>query len=164
MFDFGIGSTELMVILVVAIIVVGPKDLPRLIRTIASVVGKVRSLAREFQGHLDEAMRETGIDEIKENVSKVKEFSVADLDKEFEDLEKEFRDTAMPDDDKPGNETLFAAGDDSGKAQEGKAAEEAEAPQVASPDEDKAAEKPKGGRKGGRKSGRKGAKSKKGGA
>ncbi len=107
MFDFGIGSTELMVILVVAIIVVGPKDLPRLIRTIASVVGKVRSLAREFQGHLDEAMRETGIDEIKDNVSKMKEFSVADLDKEFADLEKEFRETAMPGDDKPGNETLF---------------------------------------------------------
>ncbi len=109
MFDFGIGSTELMVILVIAIIVVGPKDLPRLIRTIASVVNKVRSLAREFQGHLDEAMRETGIDEIKDNVSKMKEFSVADLDKEFADLEKEFRDSAMPDKDKPGNETLFDA-------------------------------------------------------
>ncbi len=118
MFDFGIGSTELMVIAVVALLVVGPKDLPRLLRTIGSVVTKVRAMAREFQGHIDEAIKDTGLDDIKDGVSRVKEFSVADLDKEFEDLEREFRETAMPDKDKPGNETLFeekdasAAGDD----------------------------------------------------
>ncbi len=96
MFDFGIGSTELLVIVVVALLVVGPKDLPRLLRTIGNFVAKVRGLAREFQGHLDEAMRETGIDEVKDNVTKMKEFTVADLDKEFSELEKEFRDTALP--------------------------------------------------------------------
>ncbi len=96
MFDFGIGSTELLVIVVVALLVVGPKDLPRLLRTIGNFVAKVRGLAREFQGHLDEAMRETGIDEVKDNVTKMKEFTVADLDKEFSELEKEFRDSALP--------------------------------------------------------------------
>ncbi len=96
MFDFGIGSTELLVIVVVALLVVGPKDLPRLLRTIGNFVSKVRGLAREFQGHLDEAMRETGIDEVKDNVTKMKEFTVADLDKEFSELEKEFRDSALP--------------------------------------------------------------------
>jgi sec-independent protein translocase protein TatB len=107
MFDFGIGSTELLVIAVVALLVVGPKDLPRLLRTIGSVVTKVRAMAREFQGHIDEAIKDTGLDDIKNGVSKVKEFSVADLDKEFEDLEKEFRETAMPKEGGPGNETLF---------------------------------------------------------
>ena len=96
MFDFGIGSTELLVVVVVALLVVGPKDLPRLLRTIGNFVAKVRGLAREFQGHLDEAMRETGIDEVKDNVTKMKEFTVADLDKEFSELEKEFRDSALP--------------------------------------------------------------------
>jgi sec-independent protein translocase protein TatB len=107
MFDFGIGSTELLVIAVVALLVVGPKDLPRLLRTIGSVVTKVRAMAREFQGHIDEAIKDTGLDDIKNSVSKVKEFSVADLDKEFEELEKEFRETAMPKEGEPGNETLF---------------------------------------------------------
>ncbi|WP_051929171.1 Sec-independent protein translocase protein TatB [Thermopetrobacter sp. TC1] len=96
MFDFGIGATELMLIAVVALIVVGPKDLPRLMRTVGHMVNKVRSLAREFQGHLDEAMRETGLDEVKESVGKVKEYTVADLDAEFEELEKEFREKALP--------------------------------------------------------------------
>ncbi len=99
MFDFGLGATELMVIAVVALLVVGPKDLPRLLRTIGNVVAKVRGLAREFQGHLDEAMKETGIDEIKDNVTKMKEFSVADLDEEFAELEKQFHETGKFDDD-----------------------------------------------------------------
>ena len=115
MFDFGIGSTELLVIVVVALLVVGPKDLPRLLRTIGNFVAKVRGLAREFQGHLDEAMRETGIDEVKDNVTKMKEFTVADLDKEFSELEKEFRDSALqengtapdPDFGKAGDEDLL---------------------------------------------------------
>jgi sec-independent protein translocase protein TatB len=97
MFDFGLGATELMLIAVVALIVVGPKDLPRLMRWIGNAMAKVRALAREFQGHLDEAMRETGLDEVKNGVSKVKEYTVADLDAEFEKLEKEFRETALPD-------------------------------------------------------------------
>ncbi len=99
MFDFGIGSMELLVVAVVALLVVGPKDLPRLLRAIGSMVGKVKAMAREFQGHLDEAMRETGLDEVRDNVGRMKEFSVADLDKEFSELEKEFRETAMPDKD-----------------------------------------------------------------
>ena len=96
MFDFGIGATELMLIAVVALLVVGPKDLPRLMRWVGNAVARVRALAREFQGHLDEAMRDTGIDEIRDGVGKMKEYAVADLDAEFEKLEKEFRDTALP--------------------------------------------------------------------
>ncbi len=97
MFDFGLGATELMLIAVVALIVVGPKDLPRLMRWVGNAVAKVRAMAREFQGHLDEAMRETGLDEVRESVSRVREYTVADLDAEFEKLEREFRETALPD-------------------------------------------------------------------
>ena len=53
MFDFGIGSFELMMLAIVAIIVVGPKDLPKLLRTIGQFTTKIRGMAREFQGYLD---------------------------------------------------------------------------------------------------------------
>ncbi len=117
MFDFGLGATELMLIAVVALIVVGPKDLPRLMRWVGNAVARVRAMAREFQGHLDEAMRETGLDEVKDSVTKVKEYTVADLDAEFEKLEREFRETALPDSPDDGakgrrNGKNGAAGDD----------------------------------------------------
>jgi sec-independent protein translocase protein TatB len=68
MFDFGIGYTELVVITVAAIIVIGPKDLPRVLRALGKTMGKLRGMAREFQGHLDDAMREAGLDEIKKDL------------------------------------------------------------------------------------------------
>ena len=77
MFDFGIGSFELMMLAVVAIIVVGPKDLPKLLRTVGQFATKVRAMAREFQGYLDEAARDTGLDDVKNEVSKMTDFDVS---------------------------------------------------------------------------------------
>jgi sec-independent protein translocase protein TatB len=68
MFDFGIGYTELVVIAVAAIIVIGPKDLPRVLRALGKTMSKLRGMAREFQGHLDDAMRESGLDEVKKDL------------------------------------------------------------------------------------------------
>lgn len=68
MFDFGIGYTELVVIAVAAIIVIGPKDLPRVLRALGKTMNKLRGMAREFQGHLDDAMRESGLDEVKKDL------------------------------------------------------------------------------------------------
>lgn len=72
MFDFGVGYTELLVIAIVAIIVVGPKDLPRVLRAIGRMTAKMRGLAREFQGHLDSAMRESGFDEVKKDLQSIR--------------------------------------------------------------------------------------------
>jgi sec-independent protein translocase protein TatB len=72
MFDFGIGYTELMVIALVAVIVIGPKDLPKVLRAFGRTMQKVRGMAREFQGHLDQAMREAGVDDIKKEISNLK--------------------------------------------------------------------------------------------
>ena len=169
MFDFGIGSMELLVVAVVALLVVGPKDLPRLLRAIGAMVGKVKAMAREFQGHLDEAMRETGLDEVRDSVGKMKEFSVADLDKEFSELEKEFRESAMPDKDAPpdtswaeeGEAGKGAAGDDGDLLDEterevvsldGEAGEGGE--RKAAAGEDAAAQAPSPGREGGKSSGK----------
>ena len=59
---FDIGWTELLVIAVVAIVVIGPKDLPRAMRTVGQWTGKMKRMAREFQGQFNEALREAELD------------------------------------------------------------------------------------------------------
>lgn len=72
MFDFGFGFSEMFVVAVVAIIVIGPKDLPKVLRGVGKTVAKMRGMAREFQGHLDQAMKETGFDEVKKELDNIK--------------------------------------------------------------------------------------------
>jgi len=62
---FDIGWSELLVIGVVAIIVVGPKELPRLMRTFGHYLGKVRHMAADFQRQFEEAVRDSEIDEVR---------------------------------------------------------------------------------------------------
>jgi len=77
---FDIGWSELLVIAVVAIIVIGPKDLPRVMRTIGHYAGKLRRAAADFQRQFEEAMRETEIDEVRKAIEGVREdTSSADL-------------------------------------------------------------------------------------
>jgi sec-independent protein translocase protein TatB len=76
MFDFGIGASELMIIAVVALIVVGPRELPKVLRAVGRFVNQLRSMAGEFQKHLDAAMRETGIEEVKKDVKSLTSFTM----------------------------------------------------------------------------------------
>jgi sec-independent protein translocase protein TatB len=74
MFDF--AWSELAVIAVVALVVIGPKDLPRVMRMVGQWVSRARSIAREFQGSLDQMVREAELDDIKRNFDKVSNFNV----------------------------------------------------------------------------------------
>jgi sec-independent protein translocase protein TatB len=59
-----IGWSELLIIAIVAIVVVGPKDLPRLMRNFGHYAGKLRRMANEFKQQVDEAMREAELEEV----------------------------------------------------------------------------------------------------
>ena len=61
---FEIGWTELMLIGIVALIVIGPKDLPDMFRTMGRFTAKLRSMARDFQRAMDQAAKETGVNDI----------------------------------------------------------------------------------------------------
>jgi sec-independent protein translocase protein TatB len=61
---FDLGWTELLLIGIVALIVVGPKDLPMLFRKVGKFVGKARGMAREFSRAMDDAADEAGVKEV----------------------------------------------------------------------------------------------------
>jgi sec-independent protein translocase protein TatB len=73
---FDIGWSEMAVVAVVALVVIGPKDLPKLLRTVGQWTGKARALAREFQSHLDDLARQSELDELKKQAEAVTRFDV----------------------------------------------------------------------------------------
>ncbi len=62
---FDIGWSELLVIGVVAIVVVGPKELPRLMRTFGTYTGRARRMAADFQRQFEDAVRDSELDEVR---------------------------------------------------------------------------------------------------
>jgi len=68
---FDIGWPELLLIMVVALVVIGPKDLPAAIRTVTTILRKVRGMAAEFQSGLEDFAREAGVDDIKSSIDDV---------------------------------------------------------------------------------------------
>jgi sec-independent protein translocase protein TatB len=83
---FDIGWPELMLIGAVALVVIGPKDLPRALRVAGFWVRKARTLSREFQSSIDQMIRESELEEVRQDLKKAAEF----------DLEKEIRNTVDP--------------------------------------------------------------------
>ncbi len=73
---FDIGWQEIFIVAVIAIVVVGPKDLPHVLRTMAKFVNRARKLVREFQSGFDEVVREAGVDDIKESIERGASFDV----------------------------------------------------------------------------------------
>src|SRR5664279_5663916 len=70
---FDVGWSEFAVIAVVALIAIGPKELPGVLRMVGQWVGKARKMAAEFQGQFQEAMREAEMADLKKSFDEVKE-------------------------------------------------------------------------------------------
>jgi sec-independent protein translocase protein TatB len=70
---FDIGWSELVVIAVVALIAIGPKELPGVLRMVGQWMGKARKMASEFQGQFQEAMREAEMADLKKSFDEVRD-------------------------------------------------------------------------------------------
>src|SRR5438552_6488187 len=66
---FGIDSSELLLIAIVALVVIGPKELPGLLRTWGKWMAQMRGMAAEFRGHVDEMVRQSELDEVKKQLT-----------------------------------------------------------------------------------------------
>ncbi len=78
---FDISWSHLMLIAVVALVVIGPKDLPRVLRTVGTWVARARAIAREFQSSLDQMVREAELEDMRKEVEKATNIN---LDHEIE--------------------------------------------------------------------------------
>jgi sec-independent protein translocase protein TatB len=79
----GLGFTEMMALAVLALLVVGPKDLPLMLRKLGRFMAKVRSMANEFRSGMDELARQAELDELKREVEAMRKGQV------FEDIHRE---------------------------------------------------------------------------
>jgi len=93
---FDIGWSEMAIIALVALVVIGPKDLPKVLRTMGQFMRKARSLSREFQSGLNDMLREAELDEARKAIEGTR---AGQLDKEIrkaldpdDEVEKELRD------------------------------------------------------------------------
>lgn len=75
---FDIGWPELMVIGVIALVVIGPKDMPRALRIAGYWMRKARTMSREFQNSIDQMIREAELEEVREDLKKATDFNIED--------------------------------------------------------------------------------------
>ena len=72
-----IGWPELLIVALVTIMVVGPKELPRVLRTVTQLMRKVRAMASEFQSGIDDLAREAELDDLKKDIEKTASTDIA---------------------------------------------------------------------------------------
>lgn len=86
---FEVGWTEMLVIAIVMIVVVGPKDLPNMLRTFGRTTAKLRSMAADFQKQFNDALKEAELDDVKKSVDELRGLSpVAEIRKQLNPFEQ----------------------------------------------------------------------------
>lgn len=75
---FDLAWSEIALIAVVAIVVIGPKDLPDAVKGVARMVRKARQMASEFRGQADELVREANLHEVRESLNEIRNFNIKD--------------------------------------------------------------------------------------
>jgi sec-independent protein translocase protein TatB len=77
---FGIDGSEFLLIAIVALVVIGPKELPGLLRTWGRWMAQMRGMAAEFRGHVDEMVRQSDLDEVKKQLTASSGLDLQSLD------------------------------------------------------------------------------------
>ncbi|MCA0420905.1 MAG: Sec-independent protein translocase protein TatB [Proteobacteria bacterium] len=107
---FDIAWSEMVLIGVVALVVIGPKELPKALRTVGQTIGRVRRMASEFQGQFNDAMREAELADLKKQVEDVGGSVSNSLNTDFKPIDsiKDFE-ASKPDAPKPDEAPLKEA-------------------------------------------------------
>ena len=115
---FDIGWPELLIVAVITVIVVGPKELPRVLRTVTGLIRKVRGMASDFQSTIDDMVRESELDDLRKQVTDTADFGLDAEIKETLDPSGSFDDSfdfdldeAVAGDTKPIDEVIEAPAD-----------------------------------------------------
>lgn len=90
---FDLAWTEILVIAIVLIVVVGPKDLPKMLRSFGRMTSKMSSMAGDFRKQFDEAMREAELDDVKKTIDSARKLNPAgEIRKALNPMEKAAQD------------------------------------------------------------------------
>ena len=91
----GVGGLEIVVIALVALIVVGPKDLPMLLRKVGQFVGRARKMANEFRASFDDMARQSELDDLRKEVEALRTGQMTSIGKDtsrvFKDIDADLR-------------------------------------------------------------------------
>ncbi len=104
---FDIGWSEMVFVAIIAVLVIGPKDLPKAIASVGKYVRKARSLARDFQSGMDDLAKEAELDDIKKDLTGGVDFDIkkqvedavdpdGNFNKMFDDVKPEITDAEPP--------------------------------------------------------------------
>lgn len=86
---FDLGWQEFMLIALITVVVVGPKDLPRVVRTVSQWVRKARGMARDFHSSIEDVARDAELDEIRRELTRSTEDSIGEIKNAVEDAKTE---------------------------------------------------------------------------
>ena len=90
---FDLAWSEIVLIGVVALIAIGPKDLPVAMKAVTQVIKKARRMAGEFQTHVDDMMRDANLDEVRQSINEIRNFDIKGTVERAVDPDGTLRDT-----------------------------------------------------------------------
>jgi sec-independent protein translocase protein TatB len=99
---FNFAWSEIALIAVVALLAIGPKDMPVAIRAVTTWIKKARRMAGEFQSHIDEMVREADLSEVRDQINELRNFDVKSMVEDTVDPDRSLRDTFASDPLAPG--------------------------------------------------------------
>jgi sec-independent protein translocase protein TatB len=92
---FDLSWSHILIVLIVALVVVGPKDLPKLMRMVGSWVAKAKAMANEFRKSFDEMARQSELDELRQEIESLRQ------QRPLADVENDLHQSVLPPDDLP---------------------------------------------------------------